>query len=229
MFGLYPAAPTRPEDYAVDRAGRPLRNVRTSPRGLTPRRLAQLGENGAVDRPSVDHVAPDPWIDATALLVSDVIAGPEPWMGALLDPCAPRPLPIGTLIRSLEEPPRHWLVWPDGRLRPPRGLGGTDPCSVAAYLDEPAMAHFARELDTRTVAALVHTDEGQLDAAVLDDGVAAADAVLAECVTAWIAAAIRRGGTPREASSRRRRPHAARPAAAQGRRRLERQLVCRWR
>ena len=42
MFGLHPSAPTRPEDYAVHRVGRPLRNTRVWPRGLTPRRLAQL-------------------------------------------------------------------------------------------------------------------------------------------------------------------------------------------
>ena len=228
MFGLYPAAPTRPEDYAVDRAGRSLRNVRTSARGLTPRRLAQLVGNGPADLPGADHVVPEPWIDTAALLVSDVIAGPEPWMGTLLDPSTPRPLPVGTLVRSVEETPRHWLVWPDGRLRPPRGLAGGDPCSVAAYLDEPAMAHFARELDERTVAALVHVDEGRIDTAALDDGVAAADAALAECVTAWIAAAIRRGGRGREASPRRPRPRAVRSAAARGRRRRERQVVCRW-
>ena len=28
MFGLRPSAPTRPEDYAVHRAGRPLKNTR---------------------------------------------------------------------------------------------------------------------------------------------------------------------------------------------------------
>ena len=39
MFGLHPSAPTRPEDYAIHRAGRPLRNTRVRPRGLTPRRL----------------------------------------------------------------------------------------------------------------------------------------------------------------------------------------------
>ena len=59
MFGLHPSAPTRPEDYAADRARRPLRNIRVRPRGLTPRRLAQLA--GANPR-DVQHVTPHPWV-----------------------------------------------------------------------------------------------------------------------------------------------------------------------
>ncbi len=228
MFGLYPAAPTRPEDYAVERAGRSLRNVRTTPRGLTPRRLAQLGGEGAAGHPAAGHVVPDPWIDAPALLVNDVIAGPEPWTGTLLDPAAPRPLPIGALLRTLEATPRYRLVWPDGRLRPPRGLAGGSPCDVAAYLDEPAMAHFARELDERTVAALAGDGDGGFDATAFDDGAGTGDAALADSVTAWIAAAIRRGGT-REAPRRRRSPRTTRPASAPPGRRRERRLVCRWR
>ena len=35
MFGLRPSAPTHPDDYAVHRAGRSLRNTRVRPRGLT--------------------------------------------------------------------------------------------------------------------------------------------------------------------------------------------------
>ena len=58
MFGLHPSAPTRPEDYAADRVGRPLRNTRVRPRGLTPRRLAQLA---GADPREVRHVTPDPW------------------------------------------------------------------------------------------------------------------------------------------------------------------------
>ena len=157
MFGLRPSAPTRPKDYAVDRAGRPLRNTRVWPRGLTPRRLAQLA---GADPRGVQHVTPVPWVPGPALALSDVVAGPEPWTGILLDPARPRPVPIGSLVRSMAPAPaRHWLVWPDARLRPARGLAGTDPRSVAAYLDEPVMAHFARELDRAAVAAAV-ADQG---------------------------------------------------------------------
>ena len=157
MFGLRPSAPTRPEDYAVHRAGRPLRNARVKPRGLTPRRLAQLA---GADPRGVQHVAPDPWVPEPAVLLSDVVAGPEPWMGMLLDPAWPQPVPIGSLVRSAgPAPTRHWLVWPDARLRPATRLAGTDPRSVAAYLDEPSMAHFARELDEAAVAATA-TDQG---------------------------------------------------------------------
>ena len=92
MFGLCPSAPTRPEDYAVDRIGRPLRNTRVKPRGLTPRRLAQLA---GADLRGVQHVTPDPWVPGPAIALSDVIAGPEPWMGLLLDPARPQPVPIG--------------------------------------------------------------------------------------------------------------------------------------
>ena len=212
MFGLYPATPTRPGDYAVDRAGRALRNRRVRPRGLTPRRLAQLA-GGHRRNPAVDRVEPRPWIDEPAIVVSDVIAGPHPWTGTLLDPSAPQPLPVGTLIRtaSPERPPRHWLVWPDGRLRTPAGLEAADPQSVAAYLDEPAMAHFARELDARQVAAA--------------EGAGEADAALADAVTLWIADLLRRragsGGRPRRAAP-------PRPPRAGSRRTRERELVCRW-
>ena len=153
MFGLRPSAPTRPEDYAVHRAGQPLRNTRVRPRGLTPRRLAQLA---GADPRGVQHVTPDPWVPGPAIALTDVVAGPEPWTGMLLDPARPRPVPIGSLVRSMA-PARHWLVWPDARLRPAQGLAGTDPRSVAAYLDEPAIAHFARELDEAAAAAALPT------------------------------------------------------------------------
>ena len=212
MFGLYPATPTRREDYAVDRAGRALRNRRVRPRGLTPRRLARLA-GGHRRNAAVDWAEPRPWIDESAIVVSDVIAGPHPWTGTLLDPSAPRPVPVGALIRtaSPERPPRHWLVWPDGRLRAPAGLEAADPQSVAAYIDEPAMAHFARELDARQVAAA--------------DGAGEADAALADTVTAWIADLLRR----RPGSGDRPRPAAPpRPPRAGRRRTRERELVCRW-
>ena len=227
MFGLCPSAPTRPEDYAVDRAGRPLRNTRLKPRGLTPRRLAQLA---GADLRGVQHVTPDPWVPGPAILLSDVIAGPEPWMGLLLDPARPRPVPIGCLVRSIgPSPARHWLVWPDARLRPARGLAGTDPRSVAAYLDEPAMAHFARELDEAAVAAAIaEQGDGPLDVQAIDGAVAGgydADAAAADAVTAWIAETIRRG-IPKGS----RRAVVPRAPGRLGRQSqpAQRRLVCRW-
>ena len=227
MFGLHPSAPTRPEDYAVHRAGRPLRNTRVRPRGLTPRRLAQLA--GAYPR-GVQHATPDPWVPEPALVLSDVVAGQEPWMGLLLDPARPQPVPIGSLVCSAgPAPARHWLVWPDARLRPARGLAGTDPRSVAAYLDEPAMAHFARELDEAAAeAAIADHGDGPLDVRVIGCAVAGGyggDAAAADAVTAWIAETIRRG-IPKD------NPRAGIPRAPSRRARLsqhpERRLVCRW-
>ena len=226
MFGLCPSAPTRPEDYAVDRAGRPLRNARVRPRGLTPRRLAQLA---AADARAVQHVTPVPWASGPALLLSDVIAGPEPWMGTLLDPARPQPLPIGSLVRSMESAPaRHWLVWPDARLRPARRLAGTDPRSVAAYLDEPAMAHFARELDEAAATAVVADQgDGPLDIHAAQSAIAggySGEAAAADAVTAWIAETLRRG-IP-NAGRRAAEPRA--PGRAIQSRHVERRLVCRW-
>ena len=226
MFGFGPSAPTRPEDYAARRVGRPLRNARVKPRGLTPRRIAQLA---GADRRGAQHVTPDPWIPEPALVLSDVIAGPQPWMGILLDPARPQPVPIGSLIRSVgPAPARHWLVWPDARLRPATQLAGTDPRSVAAYLDEPAMAHFARELDEAAAeAALADQDDGTLDVRVIACAVAGGygcDDDAADAVTAWIAETIRRdigqgdgrAGIPRELGRR------------AGIRNAQRQVVCRW-
>ena len=224
MFGLCPAAPTRAEDYAVHRAGRPLRNTRVRPRELTPRRLAQLA---GANQQGIQHATPDPWVPGPALVLSDVVAGPEPWMGMLLHPAQPRPVPIGSLIRSLASAPaRHWLVWPDARLRPAQGIAETDPRSVAAYLDEPAIAHFARELDLAAAAAAV-TDQsdGPVDVYVLECALAGgygADAAAADAVTAWIAETVRRGlpkGSRRAAV-----PHARGRQSQQAPRRL----VCRW-
>ena len=225
MFGLHPSAPTRPEDYAAGRAGRPLRNTRVRPRGLTPRRLAQLA---GADPRAVRHVTPDPWVPEPALVLSEVVAGPHPWTGTLLDPASPRPVPIGSLVRSTG-PARHWLVWPDARLRPARRLAGTDPRSVAAYLDEPAMAHFARELDEAAVsAALADQGDGSLDAHVIECAVAGGyggDAAAADAVTAWIAETLRqeiptgkhRAGIPSAPGRRARQSQHG-----------QRQLVCRW-
>ena len=226
MFGLCPSAPTRPEDYAVDRIGRPLRNVRVKPRGLTPRRLAQWFAAG---RRGAEHVTPCPWVPVPALVLTDVVAGPEPWMGILLDPTRPQPVPIGSLIRSAgPAPARHWLVWPDARLRPPRGLAGTDPRSVAAYLDEPAMAHFARELDEAAAEnALAAQGDGALDVGAIACAVAGGyggDNAAADAVTAWIAETIRRD-VPR-GDGRAGNPRA--PGRRAGSRSARRHVVCRW-
>ena len=224
MFGLRPSAPTRPDDYAVRRAGRPLRNTRVRPRGLIPRRLAQLAD---ADPRRVQHVTPDPWVPEPALALSDVIAGPKPWTGMLLDPSRPQPVPIGSLIRSIA-PARHWLVWPDARLRPAQGLAGTDPRSVAAYLDEPAMAHFARELDEAAAeATMAEQGDGPLDVHVIECAIAGGyggDAAAADAVTAWIAETLRRGipmgnrsaGIPRACGRRSWGQHP------------QRRPVCRW-
>ena len=226
MFGLHPSAPTRPEDYAVHRAGRPLRNTRVRPRGLTPRRLAQLA---GADPRGVQHATPDPWVPEPALVLSDVVAGPQPWMGMLLDPARPQPVPIGSLVRNAgSAPTRHWLVWPDARLRPARGLEGTDPRSVAAYLDEPALAHFARELDEAAVTAAAGQGDGPLDAHVIECAVAGGyggDAAAAAAVTAWIVETLRRG-IPK--GSRRAGIPRAPGRRARSSRHAERRLVCRW-
>ena len=221
MFGLCPSAPTRPEDYAVDRIGRPLRNARVKPRGLTPRRIAQWAGAG---RRGAEHVTPGPWVPVPALVLTDVVAGPEPWMGIRLDPTRPQPVPIGSLIRSAGPAPvRHWLVWPDARLRPPRGLAGTDPQSVAAYLDEPAMAHFARELDEAAAEnALAAQGDGPLDVRVIACAVVGGyggDDAAAAAVTAWIAETIRRDVPTGDG-------RASVPRALG--RRAQRQVVCRW-
>lgn len=208
MFGLYPAAPTRPDDYVIHRAGRSLRNARVRPRGLTPRRLAQIA-GGERRRGSLRWVTPRPWIDEPAILVSDVIAGPESCVGTLLDPTVLQPVPVGTLIRTTShEPARHWLVWPDGGLRQPAGLNGDDPQSVAAYIDEPAMAHFGRELDTARLAAAVAGENAGDD----DD--------LGDTVIAWIADLLRGD----RAATRRPRTRVQRKAPTPAR-----SLVCRWR
>ena len=139
-------------------------------------------------------------------------------------------MPIGSLVRSAgPAPTRHWLVWPDARLRPAQGLAGTDPRSVAAYLDQPAIAHFARELDETAVNnRRGRPGRRSLDVHVIECAVAGGyggDPAAADAVTAWIAETIRRG-IPK--GSRR----AGIPRAPGRRARLsqhpERRLVCRW-
>ena len=174
-------------------------------------------------------MTPDPWVPGPAIALTDVIAGPEPWMGMLLDPARPQPVPIGSLIRSaVPAPARHWLVWPDARLRPAHRLAGTDPRSVAAYLDEPAIAHFARELDEAAVrTAMTDQGDGPVDVDAVECAVAGGyggDPAAADAVTAWIAETIRQGipkGSRRAAVTR--APGRA-PQSQHGQRRL----VCRW-
>ena len=183
MFCMSPSRPTRPEDYQITRAGRPLNNTRITPAGLTPRRLAQA----ALEDPAPAHlhrVDVHPWVDGPAVLLTDVIAAPDPWTGALLDSRHPQPLPVGALLRQLAGQASAglspWrLVWPDRILRPV--TIPDDPRTVAAWIDEPVMAHFARALDA---AENVLGDDNRLAAA-------------AEAVTAWIADVLRT--TPRTA------------------------------
>ncbi len=204
MFGIRPAAPTRADDYVIERAGRPLRNARVAPRGLTPRLLARMA---TARRPAavVRWIDPERWIEEQSVLLTDVIAGPRPWMGSLLEASGPQPLPVGTLVRRIDErvpdSTRHQLVWPDGCLR--AASIANDPREVAAFLDEPAMTHFARALD----------------------GGLAPKRKAAEAVTVWFAETIRL--QPRANPGHDRPRHARRPAA-RGRRRPERRLVCRW-
>jgi hypothetical protein len=162
-------------------------------------------------------------------VLSDVIAGPQPWMGTLLDPARPQPVPIGSLVRSAgPAPARHWLVWPDARLRPAKGLEGTDPRSVAAYLDEPAIAHFARELDAAAVtAAIADQGDGSVDAHVVECAVAGGygvDTAAADAVTAWIAETLR-GGIPK---GKRRDGIPSAPGRRARSQHAQRRLVCRW-
>ena len=162
-------------------------------------------------------------------MLSDVVAGPEPWTGMLLDPARPQAVPIGGLVRSAGPAlARHWLVWPDARLRPAKRLAGTDPRSVAAYLDEPAMAHFARELDEAAVrTAMAVQGDGPFDVHVIECAIAGGyggDAAAVDAVTAWSAETIRRG-IPK--GSRRAGIPRALGRARQSRQ-AQRRLVCRW-
>ena len=220
MFCMSPSRPTRPEDYQITRAGRPLNNTRITPAGLTPRRLAQA----ALEDPAPAHlhrVDVHPWVDGPAVLLTDVIAAPDPWTGALLDSRHPQPLPVGALLRQLagqaSAGPSPWrLVWPDRILRPV--TIPDDPRTVAAFIDEPVMAHFARALDA---AENVLGDDNRL-------------ATAAEAVTAWIADVLRT--TPRTArtaqtlasasSTRPAVPRTIRPPRRTPPR--PRTLTCRW-
>ena len=99
---------------------------------------------------------------------------------------------------------------------------------MTAYLDEPAMAHFARELDEAAVrTALADQGDGPLDVRVIECAVAegyGGDAAAGDAVTAWIVEMLRRGipkgsrraGIPRAPGHRVRSRHA------------QRRPVCRW-
>ncbi len=219
MFCMSPSRPTRPEDYEITRAGRPLKNTRITPAGLTPRRLAQT----ALEDPPPAHlhrVDVHPWITGPAVLLTDVIAAPDPWTGVLLDSRHPQLLPVGAVLRQLDAPdpdgPSPWrLVWPDRTLRPV--TIPNDPRTVAAFIAEPVMAHFARAL---AAAENVLGDDARLAAA-------------AEAVTAWIADVLRTtprtsqpAPAPASTGSRPPVPRTARPPRRTPPR--PRTLTCRW-
>ena len=219
MFCISPSRPTRPDDYEILRAGRPLTNTRIAPAGLTPRRLAQAALEDPAP-PYLHLVDARPWVTGPAVLLTDVIASPDPWTGALLDSRYPQPLPVGALLRQLDGPnaadTSPWrLVWPDQALRPV--TIPDEPRTVAAFIDEPAMAHFARALDAA---------ENILAG---DDRITAA----AEAVTTWIADVLRTtprtsrpAPTPTGAGSRPPVPRTARPPRRPAPR--PRTLTCRW-
>ena len=212
MFCMSPSRPTRSEDYEITRAGRPLRNTRVTPAGLTPRRLAQAALHEPPP-PNVHWVDPRPWIAAPFVLLTDVIAAADPWTGILLDPRHPQPLPVGGLLRLLDRqdldvPSVHCLVWPDTQLRP--AAVANDPKSVAAFLDEPAIAHFTRALD------------GAEEVLGADDRV---DDV-AQAVTTWIAETLRTTSTAGRAASA--PPPTPRPPRQPRTPPHPRTITCRW-
>ena len=90
---------------------------------------------------------------------------------------------------------------------------------MAAYLDEPVMAHFARELDeVAAEAAIADQGDGPVDVRVAQCAVAGGyggDAAAVDAVTAWIAETIRRGnpeGQPPGRHPARARPPRPEPA-----------------
>lgn len=214
MFCMSPSRPTRPDDYEITRAGRPLRNTRVTPTGLTPRRIAQ----GALQEPplpNVHWVHPRPWIAAPFVLLTDVIASADPWTGTLLDPRHPQALPVGGLLRILDRndhdgPSVHYLVWPDAQLRP--AAVANDPKSVAAFLDEPAIAHFTRAIDC---AQEVLGADDRLEN-------------VANAVTTWIADTLRTSTpAPAPRDNERRRAPRGLPRPSRGTPR-PRSVTCRW-
>ena len=100
---------------------------------------------------------------------------------------------------------------------------------MAAYLDEPAMANFARELDEAAAAAAVADQgDGPLDVHVIKCAIAGGyggDPAAADAVTAWIAETLRRG-IPK--GSRRAGIPRAFGRRARESQHPERRLVCRW-
>ena len=117
MFGLRPSA----ADPSRRLRGPPRRTAAQEHAGETPRADAAAARAAGRRRPARGAARDAGPVGARTrpLALSDVIAGPEPWTGMLLDPARPRPVPIGSLVRSMAPAPaRHWLVWPDARLRP---------------------------------------------------------------------------------------------------------------
>ena len=226
MFGLRPSAPTRPEDYAVDRAGRPLGNTRVKPRGLTPRRLAQLA--GAVPRARCSTWRRTRGCPNPPSSLGDVVAGPEPWMGMLLDPALLRPVPIGMpgsqhragagapLAGVARRAAAPGASDSRGRIRGPWPRFWTSP----RWPTSPASS-----TEAAAEAAIAEQGDGPLDIHVIECAVAGGfggDAAAADAVTASIAETIRqripkggrRAAVPR-APSRRAHPEPA-PGAPAG-------------
>ena len=97
MFGLHPRCAHTPRRLrGRSRWTAAEETPGFGPAGSRPGRLAQLP---GADPRGERHMAPDTWGSEPALVLSDVVAGREPWTGMLLDPARPRPAPT-----------RHWLV-----------------------------------------------------------------------------------------------------------------------
>ena len=227
MFGLRPSAPTRPEDYAVrprwtaaqKRPGEASRAHAAAARAAGRRRPARraargAGPVGARARRLAERRRRRPRaLDGNA---------PRPGLAAAGADREPRPQRRAGARRAT-----GWCGPTHGCARRP-GLAGTDPRSVAAYLDEPSMAHFARELDEAAVAATA-TDQGDgpLDVRVIECAVAGGyggDAAAADAATMWIAETLRRG-IPK---GRRRAGIPRAPGRHAPSQHAQRRLVCRW-
>ena len=211
MFGLCPSAPTHvprttrstaPGGRSEERPGETSRAHAAAASAAGRRRRARgaARDAGPLDtrsRPLAErrHCRPGA-LDGNAPRPSPAAAGDRPgaWSAAW-NPGAGAPL-AGVARRAVAAGAQ--------------GLAGTDPRSVAAYLDEPAIAHFARELDEAAVAtAVADQGDGPLDVHVLESAVAGGYGGDAGC-------GRRRDGVDRRdaPSGESRTPAAARPYPA---------------
>ena len=166
-----------------------------------------------------------------ALVLSDAIAGPQPWTGMLLDPARPQPVPIGSLVRSAGTGAAAPLAGVARRAAAP-GAGdsrGRIRGPWPPIWTSPRFAHFARELDETAAVSTAMADQGDgpLDVHVIECAVArgyGGDAAAADAVTAWIAETIRRG-IPKD---KRRAGIPGTPGHRALSHHAERRLVCRW-